>query len=175
MGISAGLGSQALLPGLVLIKTVDVSGSSTNVTGCFSSSYRVYRVIFDAIKTNGTDALTLQLLSNTTAATTTYTKQRFYVQGATVGGAYASSQSSIIVGYTASGVEQSISCDVFDPNASVITKFIFQQAYHDGTNVSYMEQGTASHATASSYDGFSLSCGSNTFTGGTIRVYGYRN
>jgi len=175
MGISSGLGQGALLPGLVLVKTVDVSGSSTNVTGCFSATYRVYRIVFDAIKTNGTDALTLQLLSNTTAATTTYTKQRLYAQGATVGGSYVSSQSSIIAGYTASNVEQSISCDVFDPNAAVITKFIFQQVYHDGTNVSYMEQGAASHATASAYDGFSLSCGANSFTGGSIRVYGYRN
>ena len=162
-------------PGMELVKVVDVSSSSTNVTSCFSSTYRVYRIIFDAIKTNGTDPFTLQLLSNTTPATSGYTKQRFYAQGATVGGSYVSSQSSIIAGYTASNVEQSISCDVFDPNATVITKFIFQQVYHDGTNVSYMEQGTASHTTTSAYDGFSLSCGSNSFTGGTIRVYGYRN
>lgn len=176
MGISSGLGRDALLPGLVLVKTVTAtSGSSVDVTGVFSSTHDVYRVVFDQVKTNGTDAMTLQLLSGTTPATTTYTKQRFYAQSTTVGGSYASAQSSVIVMYTASNVEQSATMDVFDPFKSAITKFVINHVYHDGTNVSYMEQGTGSHATASSYDGFRLSCGANTFSTGNIRVYGYRN
>jgi hypothetical protein len=161
--------------GLELVKTVNVSGSSTNVTSCFSSTYNVYRIVFDSIKSNGTDAYTIQLLSNTTPATTTYSKQRFYAQSTSVGGTYVSSQSSFIAAYTGTGKEQFITMEVYDPNIAGYTRFDFQQVYTDSSTEGYMEKGTAVHATSTAYDGFSFSCGANTFTGGTIRVYGYRN
>ena len=175
MGISSALGGY-VPPGLVLLKTVTAtSGSSVDVTGVFSSSYDVYRVVLDQLKTNGTDAISLQLLSGTTPATTTYAKQRIYAQGTTIGGSYVTAQSSIIVAYTGANVEQSVSMDVFDPYKSAYTKFVAMQVYNDGTYISYAEQGFSTHVTASSYDGFRLSCGSNTFSTGNIRVYGYRN
>jgi hypothetical protein len=161
--------------GLEFIKATALSGSTTQITSCFSSTYLVYRVMIDAVQSNGTDPFTLQLLSGTTPATTTYAKQRLYVQGTTVGGTAVSAQSSIIIGYSDSSKIQSLMLEVFSPNVAAFTRFWTQQVYSDNATNGMIEMGSSVHATSTAYDGFAISCGANTFSNGTVRVYGYRN
>ena len=160
--------------GLVYIKEVALStGSTRDITSCFSSTYDAYRLIIVNLLTNGTDPIALQLLSSSTPAATGYDRQRFYAQGTTLGGSRTTNQASLLIGYTATSPRQNYQYDIFAPNLATATAFIGSQAYDDNPNIN-IDMTTGKHTTASAYDGLRLLCGANTFTGGKAIIYGYR-
>jgi hypothetical protein len=150
-----------------------LSSSATNFAGCFSADYDAYRLVIVDLATNGTDPITIQLLSGTTPAATNYDYQRLFVQGATVGGGRSTAQTSMIIGYTATSVVQGFQYDIFNVFAAKRTQFYGGESYNDGTNIN-IEMTSGQHTTATSYTGLRVLCGANTFTSGKVMIYGYR-
>lgn len=164
--------------GLWLVKTQTISSAATtqDITSCFSSTYSNYRVVFDGITASAPIGLLLQFLVSTTPTTANYYGSGLEISLAgTVTGTFSNNQSSCgtqIVGNTT-------------PSGGIIEVFAPQKA----TRTSFTSAGIDVRTTGSPYrssagfqdsntqfDGFRiLTGGATTITGGTIRVYGYRN
>ena len=159
--------------GLVYIKEVALTtGSTRDITSCFSATYISYRLVIMGLKTNGTDPISVQMLSGTTPAATNYDRQRLYAQSTTVGGSRTTGQTSLLIGYTATNYIQFFAYDIAQPYETQKTRFMGIEAYDD-SNIN-LDMTVGMHTTASSYDGIRILCGSNTFSEGRAIIYGYR-
>jgi endo-beta-N-acetylglucosaminidase D len=74
-------------------------------------------------------------------------------------------------GSSGAGQAITLSVDVINPFASLYTQFL-NGIYLDGNQFGTMQ---GQHRVATSYTAFEMLIGTGTMTGGTIRVYGYRN
>lgn len=154
--------------GLWLVKsqTVGSGVSSVTVTGAFSSTYDNYRIVLSGGSASTLGDLRLQLGSSTA----NYKNQLIYGQYASTPLAYGTTLANFgYVGGTDSG-EANAEIELQTPYLSVYTKCFARYA-----NSTAAVNFGGIHTVASSYADFTLICGAGTLTGGTIRVYGYRN
>ena len=155
---------------LVKTQTVGTAVSTVAVTSCFSSTYENYLVTLSG-GTGSTDfALGLYLGSSQTA----YYGFLNYGSSASSTALGATINNSALFNFAGgctSGNQAHLSVMLLGPNLAAYTKFI-NAAYSNGGNY-----GTAAgeHRVATAYTGFTLVPSVGTLTGGTIRVYGYRN
>ena len=156
-------------PGLVLVKTTSIgTGVSTvAVTDVFSSTYTNYRVILS--NTDGTGGANVTMILG--ASTTTYNSAgRVFYTDNTSSGFNRVNTTSWYVGLMGASNEGSISMDIYCPNLAEYTTFTAMGYIGNDFNIA-----GGGHNTAAAYTGFTLGVTSGTFTGGTVRVYGYRN
>jgi hypothetical protein len=158
--------------GLWLVKTQVIGSavSSVAVTSCFSSTYDNYLVTLEGGTCSADCAVGLQLGSSTTGY------YGFLVYGApssaTVQGATVNNGASFqFVGGGSSGQNVHVVVDLFGPNKAAYTK-CYRAGYQNGGNYGHF---AGQHQVATAYTGFTLIPSAGTLTGGTIRVYGYRN
>ena len=155
---------------LVKTQTVGTGVSSVNVTGAFSADYANYRITW----TGGTMSAATNVRMVLGAAATGYYATLIYAVYTTAGGALANvpDNNAVRWNYVGTGNTNwaSVRMDLYNPQAT--TRTIYSCQYADGTSAG-MNNGYLDNAT--SYTDFTLSPGSGTMTGGTIRVYGYRN
>lgn len=178
MGISSAMGPDALQPGLVLVKsqTVGTAVSSVTVSDAFNATYDNYRIIIQGVDSSATaHSITFQL-NNSTGSTYR------------IGGVYADFGTTTLNGYgpaattrwndilPLSDINQGGSIDLYGPFLSQATMFTSQGVRNSSTNNSWYMMNGLDTSTASS-TGFVVgsTVGGATLTGGTIRVYGYRN
>ena len=157
--------------GLVFIKqqTIGSTVSSVTITDAFNSSFTNYRVTVDG--SDGAAADTNVHVKFETVLSTYNWAQRFTSYGGTAGDAVAASTNAgILVGLTSTDNDTSFSFDVFQPNEAKFTHVTFISA---ATN--YWNTGGGVMKTATAYTTLILNMPSTTLTGGTIRIYGYRN
>jgi hypothetical protein len=162
--------------GLWLVKTVTIGTgvSSVPVTSCFSSLYTNYRIVVDSVA-GGTGSMAMQL-SGATGNTYLMGGTFFTFTSATVNG-YGPpitnrwTDAFALETNTSSGV-----MDIFAPNLprrTTATANSIKSGAGGATEAHYfmnfLETSTAQHT------GFTITPISGTLTGGTIRVYGYRN
>jgi len=161
-------------PGLELIKSVSVGSgvTSISVTSVFSATYDVYVIEISGMNSN-VDGYGLKIKFNNTSGSTYY-----------FAGVYMTVGSSTVTGFNDNGTSDgafvcfssgasatSASVQVFNPYAATNTTWTFQST----ANV-YPSNGAGVDRNAVSHTGFTLNSYSGaTMTGGTIRVYGYRN
>lgn len=151
---------------LVKIQTVGSGVSSVTVTGAFSADYDNYLITLAGGSASALGDIRLQLGSSTAS----YKNQLIY-------GTYASTP--LAYGATLSNFGYVGGSDVGEANAEIVLNSPFLTKYtkcfarytNSNAGVSFFGQ----HEVASSYTAFTLICGAGTLTGGTIRVYGYRN
>lgn len=178
MGISSGLGRDALLPGLVLVasKTFTTTSSAQQIDGCFSSQYDNYRIVVSGVgSTTGNDWLRMRLVDGTSPISTgIYYISYFYFPtgSATPVAGFAGTQTSInfsTIGDTAFMGTMDISNPQAEAKTMGVSQF-FGSASNDWLH------GSTSFAVLNTtqYEGLYLYPGSGTWSG-TIRVYGYRN
>ena len=160
--------------GLWLVKSqaVGTGVSSVTVTGAFSADYDNYRILW----TGGTSSSATSLKTVLGSANTGYYHWMTY--GAYNTGAAAPnasgqnnvSQFSWVGGGDSNGAISDF--ELFDPFE---TKNTFMKAM--GFYASFANAGFNAGVlkTSTSYSAFTLSADAGTMTGGTIRVYGYRN
>lgn len=157
--------------GLWLISTTTIGSGVTSVpvNNCFSSNYDNYRIEIYADSSNGTASHELQLNGNTT---------NYYINGSI----YAWT-SATITGYgpavrtnwvldanTGASSSSYVTVELKNPFATRRTfGYSFGQAANGNSMFNLLNINTTSST------GFTLSKAGNTMTGGTIRVYGYRN
>lgn len=150
--------------------TVTVGNGNTSVTvTCFSSLYDNYRVLMSSTAASVETFLKLQFGS----ATTSYYGTQFYdlYTGGDTGYARTNNGDALRVCPLALASGRSlVSIDIFQPFLTTYTMFAGSTYGNGYTGYSGGEQ-----FSVTSHTSFKLSLGSGSFTGGTIRVYGYRN
>jgi hypothetical protein len=160
-------------PGLVVVKTQTIGSavSSVTVTDAFSSTYDNYKITVNGGVASTDDVIGLQLGATTTGYYAGFSGA-VYSSGAASVGSNNNTASFTQIGY---GSTDSLFADftLTNPFATKKTFVSGGFAFPQTTNVSRSYHGFVNNTT--SYTAFTLTPGSGTFTGGTIRVYGYAN
>jgi hypothetical protein len=165
--------SSSLAPGLVLVKTQTVGSavSSVTVSDAFSSTYDNYRIIY----TGGTSSVDNDLKMTLGASTSGYYAGFAYVayaSGTVTGIANNNATSWANIGSQRT-VRNSLDVDLFGPNQAIETGMT---ARYFGITAGAVGGAMGGyHNLGTSYTAFTITCSSGNITGGTIRVYGYRN
>jgi hypothetical protein len=160
---------------LVKTQTVGTGVPSVVVTGAFSADYENYRVTWTGGALAGAAALTFQLgPSSVSGYNTTYYGGLSRVTNAGVfvglGTNNAGTWNFAGFGDTDGAI---IDMDVLQPNVS--TRYTHSKyAWHDNRATESWGVGYGVHRVKAAFTDFTISAGSN-LTGGTIRVYGYKN
>lgn len=154
---------------LVKTQTVGAGVSSVTVTGAFSADYDNYRIIYTGGTASTQTGLNLQLGS----ANSQYFFNLFYslytvpmIQILS----YNGTSSFVYAGAMDSNQNPFASFDLYQPFAAASTRIYSQwmQTDSSGFGAGVQKQNT-------SYTAFTLTTQTGTITGGTIRVYGFRN
>jgi hypothetical protein len=151
--------------------TIGNAVGSVTVSGAFSSLYDAYKVIITGGVGSTTQGLNLQL----GATTTGYYAARMYVDFPTntYGDASVNNGSnfSVIGAMTVNAL--SLDCNILNPFLAART--IVSSDFTTVTAAGEMQKYGGFLNDATSYTAFSIICVAGTMTGGSIRVYGYRN
>ncbi len=155
---------------LVKTQTVGTGVSTVTVTDAFNSNFENYRISYSGGTQSQNTAISLQLGASTTGY---FSYMTFgVVTSATVLGA-GNNNAAIWawIGGGAAGQASHLACDLYGPNLAVHTKL------RNGSYQNNNEYGTVQgeHRVATAYTSFTIVPSGGTLTGGTIRVYGYRN
>jgi hypothetical protein len=156
--------------GLWLVKTVTVGNgvSSVPVTGAFSADYDNYRIVYSGGTASATNALALQLSGSATA----YNGNLAYLgYTGTPGNVPQSNNSSWQ--YTGSTLANgnAMALDLIGPFLTKPT-WCIAAGYADSANCGTFN---GFHNVSTSYSAFNILTIGGSISGGTIRVYGYRN
>jgi hypothetical protein len=163
-------------PGLILVKTQTVGSgvSIVEVTDAFSSTYENYRIIYTGGSSSTSQALGLQFGIGSTMTTTNYFGAAGYINLGAAAWQLASDNPGSYAGNVGGGNTTSsyLMTDVLMPNMAEHTAFHGPYILSD-----FGRMGTHSFAqlSATQFTSFRIICNTGTLTGGTIRVYGYRN
>jgi hypothetical protein len=168
-------------PGLQLITTGTLSSTATNFEGCFSSEYTNYRVVIDAVKLNGAGDIYLQYF---TTGTTQPAGNNYYWawRGITSGGGgaeitnNASAAAYLGWGSPGAGGQGGVVFDVLNPQISTSNAVLQGVSLQLGSGVYTSRSGGVAWDASTSFSGFRITTLTTvTMTGGTVRVYGYRD
>ncbi len=157
---------------LVKTQTVGTGVSSVTVTGAFSSTYDNYNIVY----TNGFCSAQGDLKLTLGSTATGYYQNAIYTAwNNTVAAASTLNGSS----WERAGVAETtgrgntLQLDIYNPNLALRTVIWGSFVGTDSTRVGGSISGFLSDATQ--YTAFTIAPSTGTITGGTIRVYGYRN
>jgi len=155
--------------GLTLISatTVGSAVASVTVSGAFSSTYDNYKVTYTGGSASGANA---DLKMTLGAVTTAYYSIRsgYRYTAAALDFVDANNGAS----WTPSGcvdVNPNLNMDILQPNLAKIT--LFNSAWNGGAGIA---ASAGYQDSTTQFTAFTVSPNSGTFTGGTIRVYGYK-
>jgi hypothetical protein len=160
--------------GLWLVKTQTITTTAplptaVTVSDVFSSTYANYRIVYNGITTSGTNSLNLTLNGSTGS---TYNDGGSYIAvgAAAVVVESAASRANIRVGIVEASQTLSGWFDIFGPNISGRT-------WVNGGSMTagYFNWRQGVDTNSASHVSFTLTAAAGTLSGGTIRVYGYRN
>ena len=160
-------------PGLELVKTqtIGTAVSSVTVSDVFTSTYDAYKIIITGGVGSVNEKLGMQLGSSTTGYYAGITTVNY--SGATTANASDNNATSWARAGRQSSSAILLNVDVINPYLAVTTTIFGQYITTDtGGGSGYV---SGFHNVATSYTAFTLTPASGTLTGGTIRVYGYRN
>jgi len=169
--------SPSVHPGLIFIKsqTVGSSVASVTVTSAFSSTYANYKILYDGGTASTNMMMRLQLGSANTNYYYAYLMQRYAAATpAGLGGQNAGYFDGV---GRVSPTGNNLNIELFNPFSSTLyTGIHYQSMDHSVASSSgFTVHGRGSYFATTSFTAFTLLIPSGTFSGGTIRVYGYRN
>lgn len=165
-------------PGMELVKvqTVGSAVASVTVSDAFSSTYDNYRVVYSGGVASQDTGIGIQMAPT---SVTNYNSLYYGAVSRVDAGGVASliainNQSYWLYGGMASTDTALAEFDLFMPFLSKFT--MVRLSWIDSRTSNAWGTGSGVHRVASSFSGFTLiTTNGGTFTGGTIRVYGYRN
>ena len=162
-------------PGLELVKTqtIGTAVTSVEVTSAFSSTYDNYLITLNGGVASTTVDLGMQLGSQTTGY------YGFLVYGSANGNSVSGEGNNNVSNfkYFGGGTTAGLDAYVVVKNPFLTTQTtLISQTTRPGTitNMAYSSYSAYNSATTS-FTSFTISPNTGTLTGGTIRVYGYRN
>ncbi len=154
--------------------TIGNAVSSVIVSGAFSSLYDAYKIVISG----GTGSVAMDLQLSLTGSSTGYYSGLMYVAYGSIGtvnaqGVGSGNAASWI--YAGNGGTSTLGMNV-DLNGPYLAKVTGMSGGDVVVNTSGSVAFTSGfHNVATSYTGFTVTASTGTMTGGTIRVYGYRN
>jgi len=149
--------------------TIGNAVSSVTVSGAFSSLYDNYKIMISG----GVGSTLSTLWLSLGASATGYSSGLFYVAYGATAAQAASDNGSVAFTYAGYATTGFLSF-----NLDVINPFLAKPTVFGPTNwAAGTVAGTSTgiHNISTSYSAFTITAASGTITGGTIRVYGYRN
>lgn len=156
---------------LVGKQTIGTGVTSVTVTSAFGSDFENYRIVISGMTCSVSDTtLFVRPGANTTAAS--YFSGGFFVLFNGTGNGWLNNNGTtdgIAIGIT-STTTQSVAFDILNPNQARWTR-----AMGIWSGDLYVGQYSGVHKVATAYTSFELRPASGTLTGGTIRIYGYRD
>ena len=155
--------------GIELIKTqtIGTSVSTVVVSDVFSATYDNYRIFVQGGSTSTSAYLTLQL----GATTSNYRFDYIYGNLAGTVGSVGSVGASNFAYLGFAGISNMADISLVGPNKTAAT-MCMAAAGRTGNNMGTF---VGVQIDSTSFTGFTLGCTGGTMTGGTIRVYGYKN
>jgi hypothetical protein len=159
--------------GFALIKTqtIGTTVASVNVTSAFSTTYDAYKIIITGGVGSASHNLALQLGATVTGYYAGYINAN-YATGSITGDKDNNAASFTLAGYGTANVLH-LNVDLQNPFTAKNTTF---QSYNSLTTTGAGGRlATGYLANTTSYTDFTLTPSTGTLTGGTIRVYGYKN
>jgi hypothetical protein len=161
--------------GLWLVKsqTVGTGVSSVTVTSAFSADYENYRIIITGVAGSaGGGSISLQL--NNSTGSTYFTGGLFGSFGSTTLNGYGPAAAvKWLDVWALDSTSQGGYADLYNPFSTARTMFTSSSVRTGVGNAWYMINGLDTAAVSNT--GFTITPISGTMTGGTIRVYGFRN
>lgn len=159
---------------LVLIKTqtIGTTVSSVNVTSAFSATYDAYKIIISGGISSANANLALQLGSTTTGYYAGYVESN-YSTATLAGNSNNNAASFTLAGYASQNNAISFNAELQSPFLSKPT--IFNAFTGPATSGAGSRYGAGFQSATTSFTDFTLTPSSGTLTGGTIRVYGFKN
>jgi hypothetical protein len=163
--ITAGVG---LVP--ILTQTIGTAVSSVVVNNAFSSTYDAYKIIITGGTASATNYLTLKLGASTTGYDDSFIAKPFAA-------GFSSGSNTNQPSYSYAG--GAVSGQSIYMNAELLNPFLAKHTYIS-TSLFAADTGLGmyggTHRVATSYTDFTIALtGGGTLTGGTIRVYGFKN
>lgn len=159
--------------GLWLVKkqTIGTAVTSVQVTGAFSADFDNYKIIL----TGGASTDTFASLNLTFGSTVTgYDRTGFFmIATPTFQGFYDVNVTSIVSAGIGTPNGLLMNADIYTPFLARPTGFESKAQRQTSNNRAFWTQAFVNNST--SYTGFTLTVSAGTITGGTIRIYGYRN
>jgi hypothetical protein len=157
---------------LVKTQTVGTGVSSVTVTGAFSADYDNYRVIVSGGSSVAAASISLVLGS----ANTGYYSAQLLTPYSADSISYLRDNNN--VSFQFAGIASinglSLDVDILNPFAVDKTGIVYKGRADYRTTGASSAMGSGFQDSATSFTGFTIATGT-TMTGGTIRVYGYRN
>ena len=159
--------------GLVYVSSTTIGSAvaSTTVASCFSATYDNYKIVGAGISTTANGGVLYLKINNSTGST--YFGNMIYNVPATsaIGGVSAANGASngFFVATTSSSGTISFEATIDSPFLAVTSN-----CFGNYAGRAYNGQASGHDSNAVSSTGFILAPSSGTMTGGTIRVYGYR-
>lgn len=162
----------ATTPGLVLISTTTIGSAvaSVTVSNAFSSTYDNYKIIVSGGAGSVADNCNLTL----GATATGYYQATFILSYAGVASYSGTANGTSWVGAVMQNTNVLYAnIDLLGPNLAKETNFISTQGFTSTTAGGQWRAGYLNNTTQ--YTAFTITTGSGTLTGGTIKVYGWAN
>ena len=162
--------------GLWLVKTQTIGTAVTtqNVTSCFSADYDNYVITVSGVSVSANGGtLNYKLLSGTTPTASGFYGNTYYVVTAAAGGLTNAPFSNTNYGEFLSSTTSSQNYGRMEIQAPFASQWTRSQSF--GADNNYVRWNSMVHQSNTSYDGIQILPNTGTMTGGTIRVYGYRN
>jgi hypothetical protein len=160
--------------GMWLVKTVTVGAGATSVpvTGAFSADYDNYKIVYEGGVSSGLNDFNIILGSTITGY---YSNMMYsYFNSATTTVLNTPNAASFVYVGGATTANTHLEFDLFNPfvaKNTVLTNATWLQAAPAGG----VGRVNGYLGNTISYTGFTITPASGTITGGTVRVYGYRN
>lgn len=160
--------------GLWLITTVTLTGTSVNVSNCFSADYDNYRIVMSGVTVTGAADVAWRLRTGGTTATgANYDQQNVSQQGTTVTGIQDVSATSFRGCLGGTTYESQSVLDICRPHIADTTTYQYT-SYGHFSGAYYFRTGGGLHTLTTSYNGMNFFTVGTAMTG-TARIYGYRN
>ena len=150
--------------------TVGSGNTSVTVSNAFSSNFDNYRIVYSGGTASAVQAITMQMEGSTAGYYGNLFGASF--QNTTTSANPIDNQSSWLYAGISSTINNHVCIDIFNPFLTKVTTI-------NGTYIPTATNGFCGsimgfHNSAASYTGFKLAV-PGTISGGTIRVYGFRN
>ena len=161
--ITAGVG---LVP--ILTQTIGTAVSSVTVNNAFSATYDNYLIIFSEIDFSATNNVNI-LFNNATGSNYKYATRALTYGNVSGTGTSSTSNTGCVFATGSTEADFGVEMTVYSPFLTKVTTFT---SLNSGSAEIVQAGGIQNQAV--SHTGFSVTS-SATMTGGTIRVYGYKN
>lgn len=168
------LPTDSIKPGMVLVASANIGSGvqSFTVSNCFSSEYDTYKIILTGGAASASSDGSFILGASTTGYYNAFVYNG-YSAGTPTGVTVSNGASTgTIWAYNSAGIN--LDMTIYQPYEAARTSFVYSSSTQGGATNRW--SGGGFHDSTASYTSITFQTqGGHTITGGSVRVYGYRN